>query len=124
MAAAVLLGLAAAGCAGMRSGVDSGVILGPSGRAEGRFHVPAGSRVNLRLANQGPGRADFVTRLSSGVVLQEGALDTAEVEFTPSAPVVLVVVLETYADAGTSVTWSLSGAPSADVDWDLSRAAR
>ena len=118
------LALLLAGCASTGSAATGSVALGPGGRAEGRVVVPAGAATTLRLANAGPGLADFVVRVAGRVTMQEGALDTVEMKFTPIEKMTLLVVLEAHADAGTTVMYGLDGAGGASIAWDLARAGR
>ena len=124
-AAASLVLAAACGCASVGSGMRSSVSLGPGERAAGYFKVPAAAAARMRIENLGPGHATFVMRLGTGVPLQSGSLDTAaEVGFTPSAAVVLVVAVEAAADAGTTVAFEMQGALPGGVTWDRPRADR
>lgn len=98
-------GLALASCATSRDTMSagSGVDLGPGGRAEMRFVVPAGGRATIDLVNQGPGRADFVVRVAHGATLAHGQLTQTQILLdTPAEETNYVAVVETYKDAGAS----------------------
>ena len=120
--APVLLTLLA-GCA---STIDSSgaFLLPPGGRLEGEVRVPAGSASTLRLANLGPGRADFVVRQDGEGVLSEGPLGEAETRTSSSDPVLLRIVVEAYDDASTNVSWEVRSEDGAAVRWETGRATQ
>lgn len=117
--AALCVPLALTGCAS-RPGMAGELPMGPGGRIQGVLDVAPGSDVSLRLENLGPGRADFVIRQDGGATLQEGPLGTAQVRTSSTERVHLIVVIEAYDDAGTSVAWDVASSGAAAFDWDLS----
>ena len=117
-------GLLLAACASLGApyGVHGTIPIQPGGRVEGRVTVPANSDVRLRLENEGPGRADFAVRTAEGQALLSGALDEATSHLESTEPVDLVIVVEAYADAATTVEYSFRGPGAVSIHWDLSRA--
>lgn len=122
--AAVLPTLFLGACAAMQqeTTLETSVVLGPGGRAEGRVVVPAGSEAEIELENEGPGRADYVIRIAEGEQLATGALHEASAGVKADKQVTMVVVLETYADSGTTVGVELETSAGVNLTWDLSRA--
>ena len=113
----------AGGCASFRPSADPlRVELAPGERYDTSFVAPAGEAVAVRLTNLGPGAADFVIRLTNGVVMQSGPLDSVEVKFTPPTPVTLLVALEAHAGAGTSVVCSATDPDGHGLAWATSPA--
>lgn len=119
---AVALALSACASFGGPATLESSVVLGPGGRAEGHIAAPAGVVTEIELENKGPGRADYVIRTADGRQLATGALHEAEVEVPPGAATVVTVVLEAYDDAGTTVEYEVETPGGVSVEWDLSRA--
>ena len=113
-------------CAAMRgeTTVESAVVLGPGGRAEGRVVVPEGAEIEIGLENEGPGRADYVIRVDGGSQLATGALHEASAGFEASKQSTIIVVIEAYNDAGTTVEFEVEADGGLDLTWDLSRAQR
>ncbi|MCE9637013.1 MAG: hypothetical protein K8T90_15015 [Planctomycetes bacterium] len=119
-----VLSLALSACAslGGEATLESSVVLGPGGRAEGHVAVPAGVETEVELENKGPGRADYVMRTADGVKLATGALHEASVGLKVNTATVLTIVIEAYEDAGTTVEYEIESGDGVNVEWDLSRA--
>jgi len=122
--ALLLLAALLAGCASSPRGSADTLHLAASAQTTGRLVVSAHEETTIRLANRGPGRADFAVRMGNGVELQSGALDTASVHFTSADRVVIVVALQVRADAPTAVECAVDGAGGARFEWDGAGAGR
>ena len=107
-----------AGCAGT-SGSSGSLLLQPGGRVHGEVHLPAGSATTLKLANDGPGRVDFVVREDGGNVLADGPLGESKMTVESSDPVVLIVVVEAYPDLTANVRWFVISEDGAAVRWEI-----
>ncbi len=123
----LVAGALLAACSSMVT-VEGTVALAPGERAEARFDASSGALI--RLDNEGPGRADCLTRIMNGdkrpVVteneLRESGPFTYRLRGLKSpGTVVMDVVLEAYEDAGTTVKYRLSTPDGQDLDWNVSR---
>ena len=115
------------GCALFRShgsSLSGSVVLGPGGRAEGHVSVPAGDELTLEMRNAGPGRADHVLRRPDGATISQGPLSALKSRVLDSDPSDLLIVVEAYDDAGTTVEYDVKSDTGVRIDWDLSRAFR
>jgi len=115
---ALPLALLLTACASTSGGSGS-LLLGPSGRVQGVIKAPAGSETTFRMANRGPGRADFVIREDGGDVWQEGPLGETQATTSSTEPVFLIVVAEAYEDSETNISWQLISDGGSTIKWNL-----
>lgn len=109
------------GCVSQSVAIRGSVVLAADGRAEGSLELPEGGEAAIVLRNEGPGRADFVVRGPEGEVLQQGTLGDATVRVASPDPRTFAIVLESYEDAGTSVTVSLTATGRVRLGWRTTR---